>query len=176
MLKTSRLCLRSFSDADLDEFAALTANEGFMRFSGGGAIGREQSAAMLERIMVRTRAGQRALFVASDLASGRLIGYCGFLLQKIDDADEFEIAYRLHPDFWNRGLATEAARAVRDHAFRDLKLERVISLIHPDNHPSRRVAEKNGMKLEKQTIFKTFPTLVFAITRPMWDGLARAAA
>ena len=54
---------------------------------------------------------------------------------------------------------------MRDYAFRDLKLRRVISLIHPDNAPSRRVAEKIGMKIEKETVFRGFPTLVFAITR-----------
>ena len=79
-----------------------------------------------------------------------------------------KICYRLHPDYWNRGLASEAAQAVRDHAFRDLNLRRVISLIHPDNVPSRRVAEKNGMKIERATVFRGFPTQVFAITREAW--------
>jgi RimJ/RimL family protein N-acetyltransferase len=59
-------------------------------------------------------------------------------------------------------LATEAVQAVRDYAFEKLKLKRVISLIHPDNHASRRVAEKNAMTLEKETNFRGFPTLVFA--------------
>jgi RimJ/RimL family protein N-acetyltransferase len=51
---------------------------------------------------------------------------------------------------------------VRDYAFEVMKLERVISLIHPDNRASRRVTEKNGMRLEKKTTFRGFPTLVFA--------------
>jgi RimJ/RimL family protein N-acetyltransferase len=74
-------------------------------------------------------------------------------------------------DFWNHGLTTEAARAARDHGFRDLKLEYVISLIHPENQASRRVAEKNGMILEKETTFRGFPTFVFAITRTQWMKL-----
>ena len=81
---------------------------------------------------------------------------------------EVEIGYRLDPAYWNRGLITEAARTVRDHAFEDLKLPRVISLIHPENIPSRRVAEKNGMKIEKEITFRGFPTLVFAMTREQW--------
>ena len=97
-----------------------------------------------------------------------MIGYCGFFHQQVDGTEEIEIGYRFDPDYWSRGLATEAARAVRGHAFRDLKLQRVISLIHPDNAPSRRVAEKNGMKIEKKTVFRGFPTLVFAITREQW--------
>src|SRR5207248_11615758 len=82
--------------------------------------------------------------------------------------EEVDISYRLDPAYWNRGLITEAARTVRDHAFEDLKLPRVISLIHPENIPSRRVAEKNGMKVEKEITFRGFPTLVFAITREQW--------
>ena len=104
-----------------------------------------------------------------------MIGYCGFFHQEVDGTEEIEIGYRLDPDYWSGGLATEAARAVRDHAFRDLKLQRVISLIHPENAPSRRVAEKIGMKIEKETVFRGFPTLVFAIPREQWragDGAA----
>jgi RimJ/RimL family protein N-acetyltransferase len=81
---------------------------------------------------------------------------------------EIEIGYRLDSNFWNRGLTTEAARAVRDHGFRDLKLDYVISLIHPENVPSRRVAEKNGMTLERKTTFRGFPTFVFSINRQRW--------
>jgi [ribosomal protein S5]-alanine N-acetyltransferase len=102
-----------------------------------------------------------------------LIGYCGFFHQQVDGTEEIEIGYRLDPDYWSRGLATEGAQAVRDHAFRDLKLPRVISLIHPDNLPSRRVAEKSGMEIEKKTVFRGFRTLVFAINReqcPAEDG------
>ena len=40
--------------------------------------------------------------------------------------------------------------------------------LHPDNVPSRRVAEKNGMKIERDTVFRGFPTQVFAITREAW--------
>jgi RimJ/RimL family protein N-acetyltransferase len=81
---------------------------------------------------------------------------------------EVEIGYRLHSDYWNRSLITEAARAVRNHGFAYLKLPRVISLIHPENIPSRRVAEKNGMKVEKEITFRGFPTLLYAMTREQW--------
>ena len=96
-----------------------------------------------------------------------IVGYCGFF-QHAEVPREIEIGYRLHPDYWNRGFITEAARAVRDHGFRDWKLSRVISLIHPENIPSRRVAEKNGMKVEKEITFRGFLTLVYAISRQEW--------
>ncbi|MDQ6861734.1 MAG: GNAT family N-acetyltransferase [Verrucomicrobiota bacterium] len=164
-LTTPRLHLRSFQDDDLDAFAILTANPDFMRFSGGGGLDRERTAALLERVMVRTRIGLPALFAVFDRAEAKLIGYCGFLPQTVDGVEELEIGYRLHPNWWGRGLATEAATAVRDYAFGELGRERVISLIHVDNTASRRVVEKLGMRLEKHTDFKGFPTAVFALTR-----------
>ena len=97
-----------------------------------------------------------------------MLGWCGFYHQHIDGMDEIEIGYRMHPDYWNQGLTTEAAGVVRDHAFRDLKLPRVISLIHPENIPSWRVAEKIGMRPEKQTIYRGYLTNVFTLARDRW--------
>jgi len=99
-------------------------------------------------------------------------GHVGRILRllpsKVDGANEIEIGYRLRSEYWNKGIATEAARAVRDHAFRDSKLDRVVSLIHPENVASRRVAEKIGMTPDRETIFRGFPTIVFAISREIW--------
>jgi RimJ/RimL family protein N-acetyltransferase len=168
VLETARLILRPFGKEDVDLLSELMANADFMRFSLG-VFSREQTAAFLDKVIDWQRGGLPSLFAAIHRVDSRLIGYCGFLHQQVDGTDEIEIAYRLHPDYWGGGLATEAAQAVRDHAFRDLKLPRVISLIHPDNLPSRRVAEKNGMKVENETIFRGFPTFVFAITREQWQ-------
>jgi ribosomal-protein-alanine N-acetyltransferase len=162
LIETPRLVLRNFVPEDLDALSALMANAEFMRFSSGLFIREETASFLFDRVIAPARAGlpsQLALLLREER---RLIGYCGFFRQVVDDVNEIEIGYRLHPDYWNRGLATEAARAVRDYAFEALKLKRVISLIHPENHASRRVTEKNGMTLEKKTTFRGFPTLVFS--------------
>ena len=162
ILETPRLILRPFAEEDLARLAELMANHDFMRFSLG-VFDREKTREFLDKILTWDRKGEPSLFAVIDRASGGLIGYCGFYHQTIDGTNEIEIGYRLDPNYWNQGLITEAARAVRDHGFRDLNLPRLISLIHPDNLPSRRVAEKVGMKLEKETVFRGFPTNVFAI-------------
>jgi len=169
ILETPRLILRPFREEDLDLLAPLTANPDFMR-SSLGIYSREQTAAFLDKVINWQHRGPPSQFAVVHRADNRLIGYCGFLHQQVDATDEIEIAYRLDPDYWSRGLATEAVTAVRDRAFRNLKLTRVISLIHPDNLPSRRVAEKNGMKIEKKPVFRGFPTLVFVITREEWPA------
>jgi ribosomal-protein-alanine N-acetyltransferase len=169
MLETSRLLLRRFTQDDLDALAELMSNAQFMRFSTG-SFSRAQTEAFLERIFAGYRDRQPSQFAVIHRADKKLIGYCGFFRQIVDDVEEIEIGYRLDSEYWNQGLATEAARAVRDHAFNDLELDHVISLIHPDNVASRRVAEKVGMIPEKKTTFKGFPTVVFGIRRPTPAG------
>jgi RimJ/RimL family protein N-acetyltransferase len=167
ILETSRLFLRPFLNEDIGRLVELMANRDFMRFSLGPYT-LEQTQSVLQKFLSWNQARLPSQFGVIFRANNELIGYCGFLHWHLDGADEIEIGYRLHPDYWNRGLASEAAQAVRDHAFRDLNLPKVISLIHPDNVPSRRVAEKNGMKIERETVFRGFPTQVFAITREEW--------
>ena len=172
ILETPRLTLRPFAESDLDDLSSLMANADFMRFSLG-VFSREQTAAFLAKVRTRDREGLPSQFALVLRSSQELIGYCGFFLQTVDSVEELEIAYRLDPSHWGQGLATEAARAVRAHAFADLKLARVISLIHPDNIASRRVAEKNGMTPEKETVFRGFPTIVFGINREHCHSAAK---
>jgi RimJ/RimL family protein N-acetyltransferase len=63
-----------------------------------------------------------------------------------------ELGWRLDPAVWGRGLATEAARAARDDAFGRLGLPEVISIIHPGNVRSQRVAGKLGMTVGRQVV------------------------
>jgi len=166
-LQTPRLILRSFREEDVGAMAQLFANPDFMRFSLGVFTERKQTVAFIEKVIGWDHAGMPSQFAVVPKAEDAVIGYCGFYHHP-ELPGQVEIGYRLHPDYWNRGLITEAARAVRDHAFADLKLPRVISLIHVENIASRRVAEKNGMKVEKEITFRGFPTMVYAISREEW--------
>jgi RimJ/RimL family protein N-acetyltransferase len=166
MLHAPRLKLRNFTEGDLDRMADLMSDAQFMRYASG-SYSREQTKAFLEKILAAYHDHVPSQFAVILRAENELIGYCGFFRQMVDGAEEIEIGYRLDPKYWGLGLATEAARAVRDHAFDDLKLDHVISLIHPENIASRRVAEKNGMVVEKETVFRGFPTIVFGIKRPV---------
>ena len=167
ILETPRLILRPFREEDADLLATLMANPDFMQFSQG-LYSREKTAEFLEKLLGWQRAGLPSLFAMMHRGDTQLVGYCGFYHQVIDEKAEIEIGYRLHPAYWNQGITTEAAKAVRDHAFRDLNLSRVISLIHPENVRSRRVAEKNGMTHEKDTLYRGLFTNVFAISQEVW--------
>jgi ribosomal-protein-alanine N-acetyltransferase len=86
--------------------------------------------------------------------SGELCGICGLLVQELDHGRETEVGYHLLREFHGRGIATEAARGVIEHAFDALGHDRIVSLIRPDNLASRRVASKNGLTRERDVMFR----------------------
>jgi RimJ/RimL family protein N-acetyltransferase len=102
--------------------------------------------------------------------SGQLIGDCGPVWQTVDAGPELEIGYHIHHDHRNQGYATEAARAVRDYAFTalpcDHAIDHVISMIRPENLPSRRVAEKNGLSLSRTLFWRGCEHCVYRLDRP----------
>ena len=77
----------------------------------------------------------------------RVIGLCG--VKYLDDLDAVDVGYRLLPEYWGRGLATEACLASVEFGFDVLKLGRIIGLVLADNAASICVLEKVGMQLER---------------------------
>src|SRR5947209_3466047 len=65
--------------------------------------------------------------------TGNFIGDCGLVTQDVESEKLVEVAYHVHRDHWNRGYATEAARACMAYGFDALNLEKIISLIRPEN-------------------------------------------
>jgi RimJ/RimL family protein N-acetyltransferase len=98
-------------------------------------------------------------------SSGELIGDCGITRQQVEDESLYEIGYHLRRDCWRKGFATEAAIACREWGFANLKADRIISLIRPENMPSRRVAERNGMTIWKEIDWRGLRHCVYAVER-----------
>ena len=94
------------------------------------------------------------------------VGMCGLMVQEVDGISELEIGYSLHPAFWGKGYATEAAQKCRDFAFENNFAESLISIIHVDNSASAKVSLRNGMKPEKTTVYKGIPVNIFRIQSP----------
>ncbi len=105
------------------------------------------------------------LFAVVLKLNGEVIGNCGVVRQDIEGESLLEVGYHFRRDYWGHGYATEAARACMEYAFRRLDAAKVVSLILHQNLPSRRVAERNGMTVEREAIFHGLPHLMYAITR-----------
>jgi ribosomal-protein-alanine N-acetyltransferase len=165
ILETVRLILRPLTMDDVEDLAEIYADPEVMRyFEGTRSLEetRERLAGSIEEY-ARTGVDFMATIHKED---GRFIGRCGLLWQVIDGLQEVEVAYMLARPYWGRGLGTEAAVALKEHGFRDFGFKRLISIIDPDNIASIRVAEKNGMRYEKEIDFHGHRCSLYAVYRP----------
>jgi len=150
VIETPRLILREFVLVDADALARVISDPETMRFYPA-PFDRQGVEGWIARNIRRYERDGHGLWAIDLKSTGEMIGDCGITLQEVDGEPLPEIGYHLRCDMWGQGFATEAARACRDYGFDSLKAEFLISLIRPENLPSRRVAERNGMKIWKQT-------------------------
>ena len=165
ILETQRLRLREFVHEDVDALALILSDAETMRYYPTlfDRAGVEEWIARNRRRYAANGHGLWAMILRS---TGELIGDCGVTVQCVDGIDELELGYHLRRDHWGRGYATEAAQASRDWAFANRNAEYVISLIRPENAPSCRVAERNGMSLWEEIVWRDLQHRVYRILRP----------
>ena len=165
-LETERLRLRQFRESDFPIYEAWCANPDLMRYLGGRTFGTNEAWRHMAYILGHWQMRGYGYYAVEEKESGRLVGRVGFT-----DAQGwpgFELGWTLAPDVRGRGYATEAARFLLGYAFEQLERPHVISLIHPDNAPSRRVAERLGERIEGETEVLTMPVLIYGIGRDAW--------
>lgn len=151
ILETERLVLCEMTMDDVDDLALIISDAETMRFYPQ-PYDRRGVEEWVERNINRYAQDGHGLWAMILKSDDRLVGDCGLVIQTVEDVDETEIGYHVNKNYWGRGLATEAARACRDYGFAQLNRNRLISLIRPENISSRRVAEKNGMRVVNETL------------------------
>jgi RimJ/RimL family protein N-acetyltransferase len=164
VLETQRLVLREFQFEDLDALAAILCDPETMRYYPV-SFDSAAVADWIQRNRTRYANDGYGLWAMILKSTRELIGDCGLVRQSVDAVDEIEIGYHVRRDLWNQGYASEAARACRDYGFANLNVDRLISLIRPENLASRRVAEKNGMTIWKKVTKVDLLHYVYAIER-----------
>ena len=151
VLETERLRLRGWTVADFDALVDFYADEDLTRYIGGTSDrwdGWRRFSAMAGHWTLRGH-GLWGLEAKEDR---RLVGWCGLLSP--EGWPEPEIGWSLFAGEHGRGYATEAALRARDYAYRDLGWTTLMSLVHPDNRPSIRVAERLGARFEKPFVIR----------------------
>ena len=157
---TVRLAFRHWKTADLEPFHAICSNPLVMRYVADGSVwSRQRTAEFLQRAASAFHRSGFCQWALVDRVADRLIGFCGLA----DTSDVPAIGWRLAPEYWHRGLATEAARNVLFHAFGSLGIERVTATVQADNHASRRITEKLGMTLVQRDCAGPRELWVFAV-------------
>ena len=102
-------------------------------------------------------------------ATGAFIGDCGITMQNIDGEQLPEIGYHIHKQYWRNGYGSEAAKAVRDWAFKNTKFDTLYSYMKYTNVASYSTAASAGLRKIKEYPDEIDGTLyVYAITREEW--------
>jgi [ribosomal protein S5]-alanine N-acetyltransferase len=165
ILETRRLRLREFSAGDLDDLLGMVSDDEQMTFYPRPKT-REEASAWIGRNLALYEERGFGFWLVESLATSSFLGYCGIRPLALDGASEIEIGWHTKKTSWNQGIATEAAAAARDLAFRSFRLPRLVALIHPAHIASRRVAEKIGMRPEGTTILDAdYPAVVYYVAR-----------
>ena len=146
VLETERLRMRPFRRDDLDTVARWQADPRFMRHMGRPSMSRAETATALRRYARHWREHGFGLLAVEDRETGALIGRTGVQYHRSWRHDP-ELGWSVDPDWWGRGIATEAGAACLEWAFGPLALPRVVSIAVEENLASRRVMEKLGFSL-----------------------------
>lgn len=178
-ITTDRLIIRHWRDGDLEAFHLLNSDERVMEYFPFRRT-RQESAETISRfrkIIADEGIGWAAV---TSRDSGEVIGLSG--LANVHFEAKFtpavEIGWRLLPDHWGKGYASEAARALLAHGFRDLGLTDIAAFAVPANVASTAVMDRIGMHAEPEFDFDMpFPMegyehlrrhLFYRITREEW--------
>ena len=153
ILRTPRLVLRPWQEADRNDFAALNADPEVAR-DLGGPLSRSESDAKFDRY-VATFAQHGFARLAIEDSEGRFVGYAGVMPSSPDHTlrPHVEIGWRLARQAWSKGYATEAARAALGDFFARTGFAEVLSYTSADNVRSQAVMKRLGLRRERSLDF-----------------------
>lgn len=145
-IETSRLILRQWQNSDTTPFIQMCADNDVMRYFPK-KLDASEATAFMQRMRNAIEKRGWGLYAAELKITGEFIGFIGLHVHppEFGIANAPEIGWRLLPQYWHQGYATEGAKAVLRHAFRKLRLDRVISFTACINTPSERVMQSIGM-------------------------------
>lgn len=173
-LVTARLRLRPATSQDGEAFHRLWTDPEVRRWLWDDAvIPRDRALAELERSTASFRRRGYGLWAllhvgaGQDASEGPLLGFCG--LRETPRSDEAELLFGLAPEHAGRGLATEAARGVLDHAFANLGLARIRAGADPPHVASFRVMERLGMVFHERLCEQGRETVYYVVDRTAWE-------
>ena len=149
-IETKRLVIRELRGADVPALAELWTDADAARYMGGPRKYDEVFQNLLED--VRSGQADLDLWPVIEKETGTVVGHFGILDKEVEGITEYELVYVLAKPSWGKGFATEGASALKDYAFKELGLKRIIALIEPENVNSEKVAHRIGLRYERDVV------------------------
>ncbi len=164
ILETERLLLRRITHNDLDDLLQIWGDAETMSLFPK-TLNRQEMAEWIDRNLKRYEDFGHGIWAVILKDGQQFVGDCGLVIQDVEDVQEVEVGYHFNKKFWGLGLAAEAARGCMEYASTTLNRRRIISMIRPENLASRRVAERNGLKIEKEVFWRGYQHYVYVIEK-----------
>jgi len=178
VLETNRLTLRPVIEDDFEAIYAIVGDPETMQFLPQVYSRDETRTMWLGGIFRRYEQEGFSFYAITRGKEDRLIGLCGPLSQEVTLPGEteprsfVEIGYHLNREYWGNGYATEAGAAVRDHIFKTMSVERLISIIDKGNSRSSAVARRIGETLwHEGAKFRGDTVDIYSLTRADWKKM-----
>lgn len=161
ILQTERLFLRQLTLDDIDLLCGIFSDPVAMQHYPK-TLDLEETKSWIQTILGNYAKYGAGMWACHLKTTGEFVGQVGIHFHPdVDGQFEVEVGYLLLREYWHNGYATEAARASINYARDKLGHKRIISLIKPENTPSRRVAERNGLEIEKEITYKGIKCFVY---------------
>ncbi len=178
ILHTARLRLEPFAAQHLDGINAMNQYPEVMRYLSGQPESREQTAAWIARVHRCWAAWGTSWWAFIEPTSGRVAG-AGCIQYARQEAtlpadletlrrNPLEIGWRLHPDFWGQGFASEASLRMAEFCFDNLAAPQLIAVRHPDNAASARVMDGLHMRYRGLETWYGEMLATHALSREDW--------
>lgn len=168
VIETPRLRLRGWRASDADALAKLNSNSEFVKYLGNGeVINSEDSWRVLAMFAGHWQLRGFGLWLVEDKDSEEFLGRVGLL--EPEGWPGIEIGWGISPSCWGKGYAYEAASAALSWAFEELKVDSLISIIHPENHSSKRLAEKIGETYSHSQLVRQRTNDIYKISKVEYE-------
>ena len=167
-IRTPRLLLRPFEDADVQGIVAMLGDPETTRWIGGVKSANDAAASVM-RMKDSFRGRGWGTLAVIPRETTECVGYCG--VRPLAHTQEVEIAFGLSKTYWGSGYGTEASSACIDATFNALPLDSIVATVYPENARSLAVLKKLGLRQESR-VFGVWPdslALLFRITRGDWS-------
>ncbi len=153
-VETDRLLLRRFLATDLNALATIFSKPEVWQFPYGRGFTRDETDHFLETQIAEWQTCRFGCWLAVEKLRQRVIGYIGVSVPRFlpEILPAVEVGWRLDPDVWGQGYATEGARAALDQSFTTLGLTEVCSLPQVDNPRSGKVCQRLGMRWQRDVL------------------------
>ena len=177
-VETERLILREWRQEDIALSLAFMADEEVTRYTYGEPQAPMDAWRGLTAMVGHWYMRGYGMWAVERKADRKFVGRVG--LFNPEGWPGLEVGWTLGREFWGKGYATEAARASMDYAFDTMPIEKLLSVIHVDNKPSQKVAERlgetRGARSEIVYGGKSFPVEAWEITRERWQQFRSASS